>query len=44
VTVSLDVTGLAETALGNLTRSFTALECEKYDIDPCPTLDEMRGG
>jgi hypothetical protein len=24
--------------------SFTEQECDLYRIDPCPTLEEMRGG
>jgi DNA-binding CsgD family transcriptional regulator/WD40 repeat protein len=28
----------------SLTRSFTDVECSRYEIDPCPTLEELRGG
>lgn len=34
---------LAKTRDG-LLRTFTERECAAYRIDPCPTLDEMRGG
>ncbi len=26
-----------------LTRGFTEIECTTYDIDPCPSLEEMGG-
>jgi hypothetical protein len=28
----------------SLTRGFTDAECARYDIDPCPSLDDMRAG
>ena len=28
----------------SLTRGFTAGECARYEIDPCPSLQEMREG
>jgi len=28
----------------SLTRAFTDLECARYGIDPCPTLEELRRG
>jgi DNA-binding SARP family transcriptional activator/WD40 repeat protein/energy-coupling factor transporter ATP-binding protein EcfA2 len=27
---------------GSLTRGFTATECARYDLDPCPTLSDIR--
>ncbi|MCZ6739972.1 MAG: hypothetical protein O7C01_09435, partial [Actinobacteria bacterium] len=35
---------LFDLALDSLNRGFRLDECETYDIDPCPTLEEMRGG
>jgi serine/threonine protein kinase/DNA-binding SARP family transcriptional activator/WD40 repeat protein len=40
--VPLALQGLVAEAVDQLTRSFTAEECETYKIDPCPTLDEIR--
>jgi hypothetical protein len=37
-------TDIASLAMELLTRGFTAGECETHDIDPCPTLEEMREG
>lgn len=42
VTLFLDVDRLIDVARSRLTRSFTADECATYDIDPCPTLAEIR--
>jgi WD40 repeat protein len=36
---ALDVDDLIQIAEDRLTRTFTAAECEIYDIDPCPTLE-----
>ena len=44
VTVSLDVSSLATEAAEGVTRGFTEEECQIYRIDPCPSLEEMRGG
>jgi len=40
--VSLSVDELATEAAQRLTRSFTVGECLTYQIDPCPTLEEIR--
>lgn len=37
-------TDTASLAFDLLTRGFTAGECLTYNIDPCPTLEEMRKG
>ncbi len=42
--MTLDVETLLETARSRLTRTFTPEECNTYDIDPCPTLEELRVG
>jgi WD40 repeat protein len=36
---ALDPDDLIQMAEDRLTRTFTAAECEIYDIDPCPALD-----
>jgi hypothetical protein len=41
--VSLDVSGIVDAALTGLTRGFTEAECFEYGIDPCPSLEEIRG-
>jgi len=43
-TVSLSTDEFLATVREGLRRSFTDQECDQYRIDPCPTLDEMRGG
>ena len=40
--VSLSVDDLTTEAAQRLTRSFTVGECLTYQIDPCPTLGEIR--
>nr|MDJ0952364.1 WD40 repeat domain-containing protein [Acidimicrobiia bacterium] len=40
--LDLDINRVALAAIDQLTRGFTAEECAQFDIDPCPTLDEMR--
>ena len=35
---------LLDFALGRVTRGFTEGECLTYRIDPCPSLEEIRGG
>jgi hypothetical protein len=42
VEVSLAVDDLVADAQERLTRSFTVGECATYQIDPCPTLDDIR--
>jgi len=41
---TLDGDRLLSLAVDSLTRGFRAEECATYDIDPCPTLEEMRSG
>jgi WD40 repeat protein len=43
-TITLDPAELAAVARSRLRRSFTATECQFYAIDPCPTLEELKGG
>jgi hypothetical protein len=43
-TISLLDGDLIASAKAALTRSFTRDECTIYRIDPCPTLEQMRGG
>lgn len=38
----IDEAELADLAAQRLTRGFLIEECATYDIDPCPTLDELR--
>ena len=40
---SVDPAQLAHRALSLVSRGPTAVECETYALDPCPTLEEMRG-
>ena len=40
----LTLEGLERQARFALTRSLTAEECVTYRIDPCPSLEELRGG
>ena len=42
--LSLDPDLVIAEARHGLNRTFTADECSTYRIDPCPTLEEMRGG
>ncbi len=39
-----DADELMDLVTESLTRGFTAGECARYVIDPCPTLEEMREG
>lgn len=41
IRLPMDLDDLMETAAGKLTRSFTAVECSTYGIEPCPTLDQV---
>jgi WD40 repeat protein len=43
-TVSLSTEDFLHRTQDHLRRSFTTQECSIYRIDPCPTLEEMRGG
>lgn len=42
--VSLDTDALLNETRRSFRRGFTAAECTSFLIDPCPTLDELRGG
>lgn len=42
IVVSLNVADLVDEAAARLTRSFTVEECAVYQIDPCPTLEDIR--
>jgi WD40 repeat protein len=39
---TLDPAELESLVRGSLTRGFTPTECVTYEIDPCPTLEEMQ--
>lgn len=41
IRLPMDPDDLMEAAKGKLNRSFTAVECSTYGIEPCPTLDQM---
>jgi outer membrane protein assembly factor BamB len=41
--ISLDTDDLVASAQRNLLRGFSEDECVTYRIDPCPSLEEMRG-
>ncbi len=40
--MTLDTDELLSVVRESLTRGFTATECKTYEIDPCPTLEQMR--
>ena len=42
--IDIGLDNLLDLARSQLLRSFTPDECALYRIDPCPTLDELRGG
>lgn len=39
---TLDPDELLSIARSRLTRGFTDSECTRFEIEPCPTLDELR--
>ncbi len=41
--VSLSTDAFLSDVRSSLRRTFSATECDLYNIDPCPTLDEIRG-
>jgi WD40 repeat protein len=43
-TFTIDPTELLDIARSRVTRGFTDTECVKYNIDPCPTLEEIQAG
>lgn len=40
--LTIDPDQLMASARQRLTRSFTESECSTYEIDPCPTLEELK--
>jgi WD40 repeat protein len=42
--VTIDTEELLDIARQRVTRGLTGTECDTYRIDPCPTLEEIRGG
>ena len=44
IVITLDPSELHAIAQSRLTRSFTAEECARFAIDPCPTLADVKGG
>ena len=40
---TIDSGDLIATVRASLTRAFTAQECARYRVDPCPTLEELSG-
>ena len=42
IEITLDIDDLVGEAVTRLTRSFSVEECALYQIDPCPTLEEVR--
>lgn len=42
-TVNLDTNVLAADLAARLTRSFTDRDCQTFNIEPCPTLEDIRG-
>lgn len=41
-TLDLDIRRVALTGLDQLTRGFSPEECDLYEINPCPTIEDMR--
>ncbi len=42
--LTIDNEKLLDLARSRVTRGFSDTECSTYQIDPCPTLEEIRGG
>jgi WD40 repeat protein len=42
--VTMDTAELLAIVRGSLTRAFSEAECERFNFDPCPSLEEMRSG
>lgn len=40
--VALDTKELVDIARASLTRGFDQTECARFNLDPCPTFDEMK--
>ncbi len=43
IVITLDPGELLDIARSRLIRSFTAEECSAFSVDPCPTLNEIKG-
>jgi WD40 repeat protein len=43
-TFSIDPSELLAIARSRVTRGFTDTECTKYNLDPCPTLEDIQSG
>ena len=41
--ITLDTDRLLDAVKDSLERGFTDAECSLYEIEPCPTLEELRG-
>ncbi len=44
VALTTDTQELISAARSKVTRTLTSVECRDFDIDPCPTLEEIRTG
>ena len=44
ILLTIDEARLLQLARTSLTRGFSAAECERFDFESCPTLEETRGG
>ena len=44
IVITLDPDELLNVARSSLIRTFTTEECASYAIDPCPSLEEIKGG
>ncbi len=42
--IALDGDDVVAAARLRVTRGFTADECERYDLDPCMSADDLRRG
>ncbi len=42
--ITIDPDELIDIARSRITRTFTDQECTTYNIDPCPTLEEVQAG
>jgi hypothetical protein len=42
--LTLDIDELVREARTRVIRTFTDNECSTYNIDPCPTLEELKNG
>jgi WD40 repeat protein len=44
IVITLDPDELLLIARDRIVRTFTPEECAQFEIDPCPTLDELKSG